>query len=101
MSLAGALSTTKWLYDLARFYTNFEGDHPVKWSGPPTYLPLPPTSRDDLQLNEHLKLLHAAQAPYIYKHPCFLQDSNPEPTAQQSASLTTIPDGLKFQKCHL
>ncbi|GFS55643.1 hypothetical protein TNCV_131591 [Trichonephila clavipes] len=35
----------------------------------------------------------ATKALYIYKHPCLLRDSNPGPTAQQSASLTTIPDG--------
>ncbi|GFW64064.1 hypothetical protein TNCV_707691 [Trichonephila clavipes] len=33
------------------------------------------------------------EALYIYKHPCLIWDSNPGPTAQQSASLTTIPDG--------
>ncbi|GFX45068.1 hypothetical protein TNCV_3431161 [Trichonephila clavipes] len=35
---------------------------------------------------------HAAQGLYIYKHPYLLRDSNPVPTAQQSASLTTVPD---------
>ncbi|GFT75480.1 hypothetical protein TNCV_4832921 [Trichonephila clavipes] len=30
---------------------------------------------------------HAAKALYSYKHPCLLQDSNPFPTAQQSASI--------------
>ncbi|GFV56754.1 hypothetical protein TNCV_2539561 [Trichonephila clavipes] len=30
----------------------------------------------------------------MYKHPCLLRDLNPGPTEQQSASLTTIPDGL-------
>ncbi|GFX17171.1 hypothetical protein TNCV_2856941 [Trichonephila clavipes] len=36
---------------------------------------------------------HAAKALYIYKHPCLLRDSNPDPMALQSASLTIIPDG--------
>ncbi|GFV65965.1 hypothetical protein TNCV_1303561 [Trichonephila clavipes] len=27
------------------------------------------------------------------KHPCLIRDSNPDPMAPQSASLTTIPDG--------
>ncbi|GFV41791.1 hypothetical protein TNCV_3629421 [Trichonephila clavipes] len=36
---------------------------------------------------------HAAKALYLNKHPCLLWNSNPGPTAQQSASLTTIPDG--------
>ncbi|GFY13321.1 hypothetical protein TNCV_2335851 [Trichonephila clavipes] len=36
---------------------------------------LPPTSRDDLQLHD-LDCPHAAQALYIYKQPCLLQDSS-------------------------
>ncbi|GFV02476.1 uncharacterized protein TNCV_1024041 [Trichonephila clavipes] len=35
------------------------------------------------------------KALYICKHPCLLQDLNPGPTAQKSASLATIPDGLR------
>ncbi|GFV38263.1 uncharacterized protein TNCV_1723441, partial [Trichonephila clavipes] len=42
---------------------------------------------------------HAAKALYIYKHSCLLRDSNPEPTAQQSASLTTISDGRHDLTC--
>ncbi|GFW78806.1 hypothetical protein TNCV_4262261 [Trichonephila clavipes] len=38
----------------------------------------------------------AAKARFIYKHPCLLRDSNPGPTALQSASLSTIPDGRLF-----
>ncbi|GFU80317.1 hypothetical protein TNCV_3520921 [Trichonephila clavipes] len=34
-----------------------------------------------------------AKELYIYKQPCLLRDSNPGPTAPQSASLTTILDG--------
>ncbi|GFU80253.1 hypothetical protein TNCV_3520301 [Trichonephila clavipes] len=34
----------------------------------------------------------AAKTLYIYKHPCLLRYLNPVPTAQQSASLTTISD---------
>ncbi|GFU78247.1 uncharacterized protein TNCV_5008281 [Trichonephila clavipes] len=58
---------------------------------PPTSLP--PTSREDLWLDGYLEYPHAVQALYIYKHPCLLRDSSPVPTAQESASLTTIPDG--------
>ncbi|GFX68346.1 hypothetical protein TNCV_2817201 [Trichonephila clavipes] len=54
---------------------------------------LPPTSREDLRLHSHLKYPHGAKAPYTCEHPCFLRDPNPGPTAPQSASLTTIPDG--------
>ncbi|GFW38116.1 integrase catalytic domain-containing protein [Trichonephila clavipes] len=58
--------------------------------GPP---PHPPTSRDDLWLDEYLEYPHAAQALYLCKHPCLLWYSNPGSTAQKSASLTTIPNG--------
>ncbi|GFV26677.1 uncharacterized protein TNCV_4059971 [Trichonephila clavipes] len=65
------------------------------WGGqrPPASLLLPPTSRDDLRLDGYLEYPPAMKALYIYKHPCLLRDSNPVPTVQQSASLTTIPDG--------
>ncbi|GFV61759.1 uncharacterized protein TNCV_189161 [Trichonephila clavipes] len=36
---------------------------------------------------------HATKALHIYKHPCFLQNLNPCPTIQRSASLTTISFG--------
>ncbi|GFW52246.1 hypothetical protein TNCV_2426931 [Trichonephila clavipes] len=40
-----------------------------------------------------LRVHPAEKALYIYKHPCLLPDSNPGPTAPQSASPTTIPVG--------
>ncbi|GFS47390.1 uncharacterized protein TNCV_4863191 [Trichonephila clavipes] len=63
-----------------------EGEHPGGGQGPPN-------SRGDLRLAGYLKYPHAAKALYIYKHLCLLRDSNPVPTAQQLASLATIPDG--------
>ncbi|GFU92689.1 uncharacterized protein TNCV_4635201 [Trichonephila clavipes] len=66
-----------------------DGEHAGE---PPTSLPPPPTPREDLRVDGYLKYPHAAMALYIYKHPCLLRYSNPVPTAQQSASLTTIPD---------
>ncbi|GFV04218.1 uncharacterized protein TNCV_918391 [Trichonephila clavipes] len=60
---------------------------------PPTSLPLPPTSREDLGLDGYLKYPHAAKALYVYKHLCLLRDSNLGLTEHQSASLTTIPYG--------
>ncbi|GFX08600.1 hypothetical protein TNCV_4170991 [Trichonephila clavipes] len=57
--------------------------------GPPTFLPLPPSSREDLQLDGYLKYPHAAKARYIYKRPCHFRDSNSGPAVQQSVSLTT------------
>ncbi|GFT74049.1 uncharacterized protein TNCV_3707831 [Trichonephila clavipes] len=58
---------------------------------PPISLLLPPTWKD-LPLDGYLKYPYAAKALYIYKHPCLLRDSNPAPTAPQSASLTAIPE---------
>ncbi|GFX04610.1 uncharacterized protein TNCV_901381 [Trichonephila clavipes] len=71
----------------------FRGRKPLGGQGPPTSLPLPPTSREDLRLDGYLEYPHAAKALYIYEHPCLLRNSNPVPTAPQSASLTTIPVG--------
>ncbi|GFW73609.1 uncharacterized protein TNCV_1540641 [Trichonephila clavipes] len=53
---------------------------------PPTSLPLPPATREDLWLDGYLEYPHAMKALYIYKHPCLPQDSNPGPTAWQSAN---------------
>ncbi|GFX36654.1 uncharacterized protein TNCV_580331 [Trichonephila clavipes] len=74
-------------------FTQILREHPGGGQGNPTYLPLPPTSREDLRLDGYLKYPHAAKALYIYTHPCLLWDSNPVPMAPQSASLTTIPVG--------
>ncbi|GFX44201.1 uncharacterized protein TNCV_4119971 [Trichonephila clavipes] len=60
--------------------------------GPTTSYPLPPISREDLLLDGTLEYPHAVKALYIYKHSCLLQNSNPVPTTQQSASQTTILD---------
>ncbi|GFV81152.1 uncharacterized protein TNCV_3742131 [Trichonephila clavipes] len=56
-------------------------EHPGGGQGPPTSLPLPPTTREDLRRDSYLEYPHAAKALYIYKHPCLLRDSNPGPTA--------------------
>ncbi|GFW60796.1 hypothetical protein TNCV_2672171 [Trichonephila clavipes] len=60
-------------------------ENPGGGQGPPTSLPLPPTTREDLQLDGYLEYPHTAKALYIYKHPCLLRDSNPVPTASQSS----------------
>ncbi|GFU06585.1 uncharacterized protein TNCV_1002251 [Trichonephila clavipes] len=93
----------KWCLSLpVAFSSNFEGEHPGGGQGALTSLPFPPTSREDLQLDGYLEYPYAAQELYIYKHPCLLRDSNPVPTAQQSYSLTTIPDEqLKYNIIHL
>ncbi|GFW93977.1 hypothetical protein TNCV_4812951 [Trichonephila clavipes] len=62
-----------------RFFSvppQFRGRKPWGWSGPPTYLPLPPITREDLRLDGYLEYSHAAKALNIYKHPCLLRDSN-------------------------
>ncbi|GFT19578.1 hypothetical protein TNCV_2534571 [Trichonephila clavipes] len=59
-----------------------EGDSLGKCQGSPTSHPLPLTSREDLRLDGCLEYPHATKAVYIYKHPCLLRDSNPDPTAQ-------------------
>ncbi|GFS79333.1 putative RNA-directed DNA polymerase from transposon BS [Trichonephila clavipes] len=41
--------------DIARFHLNFEGEHPRGGQGPGIYLPLPPTSREDLWLDGYLE----------------------------------------------
>ncbi|GFW98319.1 hypothetical protein TNCV_1091971 [Trichonephila clavipes] len=58
------------------------------------HLSTPSTNqREDLRLDRYFEDHCAAKALYIYKHPCLFRVSNPVPTAPESASLTTIPDG--------
>ncbi|GFX16036.1 uncharacterized protein TNCV_4702951 [Trichonephila clavipes] len=83
------------------FHPNLEREHSGGGQGPPTSLPLPPPSREDWRLDCYLKYPHAAKALYIHKYPCLLRDLNPVPTAQQSASLATIPDGRRLNSCVL
>ncbi|GFW85723.1 hypothetical protein TNCV_853721 [Trichonephila clavipes] len=75
----------------ALFHPNFEGEHPG--GGSRASHPMPPTLREDLQLDGCLEYLPAAKALYIYKHPCLLRDSNPGLTAQQPASQTSTSHG--------
>ncbi|GFV02355.1 uncharacterized protein TNCV_1022831 [Trichonephila clavipes] len=75
----------------ARFHPYLEGENLEGGQGPPTPLPLPPTTREDLWLDGYLGYPHAAKALHIYIHPCLLRDSNLVPTAPQSKSLITIP----------
>ncbi|GFV76170.1 uncharacterized protein TNCV_4672591 [Trichonephila clavipes] len=76
---------------------------PEGGQGPPTSLPFPPTSRENLKLDGYLEYPHATKALYIFKHPGLFQDLNPDPTAQQSASPTTILDNrlTHFKKVRL
>ncbi|GFW91706.1 hypothetical protein TNCV_4501251 [Trichonephila clavipes] len=76
--------------ETARFHRNLEEERPA---GEFTSLLFSRTSREDLRLDGYLEYPHATNSLYIYKHPCFLLESNPGPMVQQSESLTTIPDG--------
>ncbi|GFV34958.1 uncharacterized protein TNCV_2097861 [Trichonephila clavipes] len=97
MSLAVALSTIQvTVRDLARFHPNLELEHIGGSQRLPTYLTLSQTSRENLRLDDYLEYPRAAKALYIYKHLYLLRDSNPGPTALQSASLTTIQDGRQI-----
>ncbi|GFT09916.1 hypothetical protein TNCV_1113921 [Trichonephila clavipes] len=82
------LTTVVILAVIFEIYSFNSGSTLAGWSGPPISLPLPPTSRDDLQLNGYSDYPLVAKA-----HPCLLRDSNPGPTVRQSAPLTTIQDG--------
>ncbi|GFV05175.1 hypothetical protein TNCV_223881 [Trichonephila clavipes] len=88
--LTVALSTLQVTVRFSSVPPNFEGEHPGGGQGLPTSHPLPPTSRDDQRLDGCLEYPHAAKALNIYKHPCLLRHSNPDPTAQQSAPLITL-----------
>ncbi|GFS60103.1 hypothetical protein TNCV_2826341 [Trichonephila clavipes] len=92
LSLAVALSTIQVTVRFESVPPNFEGEHPRVVQGPPTFLPLPPTFREDLWLDAYLKYPHDAKALFSYKHPCFFWDSIPGHTAQQSAFLITISE---------
>ncbi|GFU74837.1 uncharacterized protein TNCV_503711 [Trichonephila clavipes] len=74
---------------------NYDDRH-QKLSGQGHPTSLPPTSREDLRIDGYLKYPRAAKALYIYKHPYLPRDSNPGPTAHQSSSLTTTPDGRQY-----
>ncbi|GFT43476.1 uncharacterized protein TNCV_815211 [Trichonephila clavipes] len=82
---------------LARLHPNLEGKHPGG-PGPPTSLPLPPSSQEDLRLDGYLECPYSVNALYVYKHLCILWDSKPGSTTQQSASLTIIPDGRRARE---
>ncbi|GFV57023.1 uncharacterized protein TNCV_2931461 [Trichonephila clavipes] len=90
LSLALAFSTMQKTVRFCSVPTQFRVRKAWGSQGHPTTLPFPQTSREDLGIDGYLEYPHAAKALYIYKHPCLLWDSNPGPTAPQSASLTSI-----------
>ncbi|GFY15787.1 hypothetical protein TNCV_1284321 [Trichonephila clavipes] len=78
LPLTVALSTIQVTVHIgSRFHFNFKGGHLGMVRG------LPPTSREDLSLDDYLEYLHAAKVLNIYKQPCLLLDSNPGPTYSQ------------------
>ncbi|GFX99666.1 hypothetical protein TNCV_3053231 [Trichonephila clavipes] len=71
--------------------TSILREHPVGGQGLPNFLPF--HQPHERWLGGYLEFSPAVKAPYIYKHISLPRNSNPGPTAQQSASLTTIRDG--------
>ncbi|GFV60622.1 hypothetical protein TNCV_2739711 [Trichonephila clavipes] len=69
---------------------------PADKEGEASHVSSPITKLVDLWLDGYLEYSHAAYALYHHEHPCLLRDSNVGPMAQQSASLTIIPDGWLF-----
>ncbi|GFW54209.1 glycerol-3-phosphate dehydrogenase, mitochondrial [Trichonephila clavipes] len=61
---------------------NLEEEHPGGDQRPPTSLPLPPTSQEDLRFDGYLKYLPCCKGTIHL--PCLLQDSNPSPKAQKT-----------------
>ncbi|GFU68151.1 hypothetical protein TNCV_248151 [Trichonephila clavipes] len=81
MSLAVALSTMQVTIRFGSVPPQFRGRTLWGYQKPPTSLPLPQTTREDLRFDGYLEYPHAAETLYIYKHPC-LRDLNPVPTAR-------------------
>ncbi|GFS47992.1 uncharacterized protein TNCV_3599421 [Trichonephila clavipes] len=81
------------MFRLSKSSYNRRVEYPRGGQGLRITLPLSPALREDLRLDDYLEYPPAAKALYILKPPCLLWDSNPSPTAQQSASLASIPDG--------
>ncbi|GFV90415.1 hypothetical protein TNCV_49901 [Trichonephila clavipes] len=77
MIVALALSTIQVTVRFGSVHPNLDGEHSGGGQRPPTSLPLPPTTREDLQLDGYLEYPHAVKALYIYKQPYLLRDSNP------------------------
>ncbi|GFY26956.1 hypothetical protein TNCV_930971 [Trichonephila clavipes] len=76
----------------AHFHLNFKEELPGGGKRPPIHLLLPTNVSIgfvDLRL---LRVTPAAKALYIYIHPCHIWDLKPGYTAQQSTSLTSIPN---------
>ncbi|GFU82653.1 hypothetical protein TNCV_2306971 [Trichonephila clavipes] len=74
---------------LDRFYINFEGEYPRGCCILFSLFPFHQPHQRTWGLTNILECTNATKALPIYKHPCLIRDSNPSPTAQQSASLTT------------
>ncbi|GFU62233.1 hypothetical protein TNCV_2474621 [Trichonephila clavipes] len=71
-----------------------EAEHPGDDQGSLTDLLLPFTSREGLRFDGYLKYPPVAKALYFYEYPCLHRYSKQGATAQQSTSLTIIPDGI-------
>ncbi|GFW01034.1 uncharacterized protein LOC103524116 [Trichonephila clavipes] len=96
--LALALSTMQVTRRFCLVPLQFRGRKPWGGQGPPTSLPLPPTTREDLRLDGYLEYSHASKTwstlnshekQTSHKHPCLLRDSKPIPTANHYTGWAT------------
>ncbi|GFX30500.1 hypothetical protein TNCV_3461511 [Trichonephila clavipes] len=83
-----------WCYDFARFHPNFEVEHPGGGPGLFTSLPYPPTSREDLRLDDYLEYPNAKKAlfrvPSCREGPIHLQKSMLSPGFEPRAYDTVV-----------
>ncbi|GFX16783.1 hypothetical protein TNCV_2517631 [Trichonephila clavipes] len=93
LSLAIALSTTQVTVEFGLIPPKFEGETRRVVRGFPPLFPFHKPLDRNLQIDGYSEYPHPTKALYVYEHPCLIRDSNPGPTAQQLASLTTIQDG--------
>ncbi|GFX58339.1 hypothetical protein TNCV_205261 [Trichonephila clavipes] len=65
-SLAVALSSIHVTEQFSSVSSQCKERTPWRWSGPPTYLPFPPTSQEDLRLDGYLNCPHAERKGTIH-----------------------------------
>ncbi|GFW19945.1 hypothetical protein TNCV_866511 [Trichonephila clavipes] len=74
---------------LARLHPNFEGEYPGG-QGPPTSLPLPPTSRENLRLDGCLKYPPATKERDTFTSTIHLQTSMSSPGFEPRPNGTAV-----------
>ncbi|GFY25424.1 uncharacterized protein TNCV_2485441 [Trichonephila clavipes] len=95
LSLSAALSTIQMAVQFGCVPPQFRGRiHPGGGQRPAASLSFPPSSREDICLDECLECSRAAKALYIYKHSCIFRDLDLDPTTQQPVPLATTADSF-------